>query len=116
MKMICKATNAMLPNTFITVINTTTNMCDFFKSKDNFLKKLMFEQLEKSNNISLKCPLEKRVYQISDWLIDGNKIIPKSLAIPGNISFYVEFLTKSNSSENKLFLYSLKLLLELKNH
>jgi hypothetical protein len=89
-------------------------MCDFLKSKNNFLKKLMFKQFEKSNNITLKCPLEKRVYQISDWLFDGNKIIPKSLAIPGNISFYVEFLTNSNSSENMIFVYSLKLLMEFK--
>ncbi len=89
-------------------------MCDFFKSKDNFLKKLMFEKLENSNNITIKCPLEKRVYQISDWLIDGNKIIPKSLAMPGNISFHLEFLTNSNTSENKMLVYSLKLLMEFK--
>jgi hypothetical protein len=112
--MICKATNPLLTNKLITVIDITTNMCDFFKSKDNFLKKLMIGQLEKSNNISLECPLEKRVYQVSDWLIDGNKVITKSLALPGNISFYVEFLVNSNSSENKIFVYSLKVLMEFK--
>jgi hypothetical protein len=74
----------------------------------------MFEKLEKSNNITLKCPLEKRVYQIQNWLFDANKIIPKSLVMPGNISFYLEFLTKSNSSENKMLVHSLKVLMEYK--
>jgi hypothetical protein len=114
MKMIGKATNPLLPNKLITVFDTTTNVCDFLKSKDNFLKRLLFEKFEKSNNITMECPLEKRVYQISDWLVDGNKIIPRSLTIPGNISLYLEFLTNLNSTGKKIFLYSLQVLLELK--
>jgi hypothetical protein len=113
--MIGKATNPLLKSQFITLINITSNLCDFSKLKDNFLKRLIFEKFEKSNNITMKCPFEKRVYQVQDWLVDGNKIIPKALAIPGNISFYLEYLGNSKSSENKIFLCSLKLLLELKS-
>jgi hypothetical protein len=48
---------------------------------------------------------------MNDWLIDADKIIPKSLSMSGNVKIYWVFEIKSNSSSRPIFIGSLKLLL-----
>ncbi len=113
MKLDGGSSNLIVPGKYVTMIKTITDLCDVQNSKSNFIKNLIIATFEKSTNVKLKCPLEKNTYQIKDWLFDGNKILPKSFVIPGNVSIYLEFLTKSKSSSERIFLFSLKLLLEL---
>jgi hypothetical protein len=111
------SSNPIAPGKYITVMKTTMDLCDILNTKSNFLKKFMidiFLKATKASKGTLKCPFEKSVYQISDWLIDADKIIPKSFTVHGNVSIYAEFLTKSNSSSKKISVYSFRLYFEIK--
>jgi hypothetical protein len=114
MKLEAGSTNPIAPDKYITLIKTTLDLCNKQNSKSNFVFMLMIDTFEKSTNVKLNCPLEKNVYRMSDWLIDANKILPKSLSFPANVSVNSEFLTKSNSSSKRIQIFSLKLLLEVK--
>ncbi len=108
------AANPIVPSKYITTIKTTTDLCDILNSKTNFLNKLLIGNFENSTNVKLKCPMKEKNYGENNWLIDADKMIPKSLAFPANISIYAEFLTKSKSSSKRIFIFSIKLLLEVK--
>jgi hypothetical protein len=113
MKFIYGVSNPIAPGKFMSIINTTTDLCDMFKAKNNFIKKLIFDKFENATNMKLKCPVEKNVFLVNDWIIDSRKF-PKSLQIPNNISFYIEFLVATKPSLKRIFVYSVKVLLEFK--
>ncbi len=106
--------NPIAPGKYITAVKTTTDLCNKQNSKSNFLIKILTDIFENSTNVKVKCPMEKNVYQMKNLLVDANKLIPKSLAFPANVSAYGEFLTKSNSSSRKVFILSVKLLVDIK--
>jgi hypothetical protein len=105
-------TNPIAPGKYITLFNKTTDLCDIQNSKSNFLRKFIIDTFEKSSNVTVKCPFEKNIFRMKDWVIDADKLFPKSLSMSGNVKIHLEFLTKSNSSSKPIFVYSLKLLLQ----
>jgi hypothetical protein len=111
-KLTVETTNPIAPGKYITLVNKTTDLCDTKNLKSHFLRKFAIEALEKSSNVTVKCPIEKNIFRMKDLLIDPDKIVPKSLSMSGNVRIQWEFLTKSNSSSKPIFVYSLKLLLE----
>jgi hypothetical protein len=107
--------NPIVPSKYITTFKTTIDLCSIQKSKTNFIIKLLIDTFENSTNVKVKCPMKEKNYGENRWLVDANKIIPKSIAFPANISIYGEFLAKTNSSSKRVFVFSVKLFLETKN-
>jgi hypothetical protein len=115
MKLICGVSNPIASGKFITILNTTTDLCDMFKTKKNFVKKFLIDKFENTTKVKLECPIEKNLFLVNDWILDSREIFPKSLLqISNNISFYMEFLTATKSSSKRIFIFSLKVLLEFK--
>jgi hypothetical protein len=114
-KFIYGISNPIAPGKYMTIVNTTTDLCDMFEAKNNFIKKLLFNKFENATNVKLKCPIEKIVFHIDNWILDSREFIPKSLLlIPNNFSLYIEFVVATKPSVKREFLYSLKILFELK--
>jgi hypothetical protein len=114
MKLEFASSNPIAPDKYIGLIETTANLCNVQNLKSKFLRKAIIEIFKKSSNVTLKCPFEKTTYQMNDWLIDADKMIPTSFAIPGNVSLYLEFLVKSDSSSKTISMFSLKTFLEIR--
>jgi hypothetical protein len=98
-----ETTNPIAPGKYITLVNKTADICEIQNLKINFLSKFLIEALEKSSNITVKCPFEKTIFRMKDWLIDTDKFVPKSLSMSGNVRICLEFQTKSNSSSKPIF-------------
>jgi hypothetical protein len=114
-KFVYGISNPIAPGKYMTIVNTTTDVCDTFEAKNNFMKKLLFNKFENATNMKLKCPFGKDVFQIDNWILDSREFIPKSLLlIPNNFSFYMEFEAVTKPSPKRNFLFSLKILFELK--
>ncbi len=114
MKLVLEATNPILPGKYITLINTTIELCDSKNYRNNFINAIITASVQTSIDEKMNCPVKKNIYRKNDWLFDADKLIPKSLAIPGNVSLYIEYQAKTNSSSKKVFMLSVKLRLEVK--
>jgi hypothetical protein len=116
MKLEVASSSPMSPGKYITFFKTTTDICDIQNMKSSFIRKAITETFKKSSSVKLKCPFEKNVFLMRDWLIEADKMIPNSFAISGDIRIYWEFLINSNSSSKRIVMASLKLLLEIQKH